>query len=501
MANDQRSPNPLNFRKVILAESDAHDWRVGAIQALLIILWHWIVPPLTLSLVAWDWQINKPIGEFAYLNPDLTPSIFFRFFREALAAKGMVCFILAESAIGYMVYRFSTVKQKPPVGALLQCWWLTCLWGTIAIPVGAFILVDALTTQPAIALTHVFWFLIAVIVPTLVIKSDKRRGLYRNCADCGMQYDRSGSICCLRCNQELEIPRSRIIRWRPVCPDCGYSLRKLAGIRCPECGSEFPTNRKSFRRWAFHRLPWDRLDRGYFPTAYLKTVTAILLTPRRAARSLTIPDRWKRCRRWAFVHIAIAILIGVLVFNNQHYVRYVLFHHFNSFVYRLWPTRNWEPVGYMSNEVGSSQTLVWATQTLVAWTISLCTMVGVAAAVSYYAPGRHRAAKRAGVKWALYLSAMIAVIIATWSMLFAAISAYGLWAIYFPKFLLDYIPRIPVTLVLIFYGTWWAIGVSANPFNRRRGCAEAVRYGLAYFAVWIVISRLIVSVGPLSALL
>lgn len=375
MANHHNSSHPLNLRKVIRAESDGHNWRVGILQTLLVIIWHWNVPTLTLSLAAWDWSTNAPLHWSMREDPMLNSGVFLDFYRTAWAARAMLALVLSECLFGFIVFRIVTRKQKPPVGAFLQCWWLTCLWGTIGVPVGVFLLVDMLTTPPAISVASVIGLLIAIIVPSLIFRSDLRSGRYRRCATCGLRFDRSSSTRCTSCGQELQTPLMRINRWRPVCPECGYSLKKLMGTRCPECGGAFPTDRKSFRRWAFHRLPWDRSDRGYLPTVYLKSIVCILFMPNRAARSLTIPDRWNRGIRWAVFHLVLAVLVVVLVSNYQYYVRYV--------ISRNWPELITMPSNDMRFFDSPNRVIVWGTQTVIAWTIKFFVMVVIASCISF----------------------------------------------------------------------------------------------------------------------
>jgi hypothetical protein len=116
--------------------------------------------------------------------------------------------------------------------------------------------------------------------------------------------------------------------------------------------------------------------------------------------------------------------------------------------------------------------------------------------LSFYALGRHQAAKRSGVKWALYSSVVIVVSASCSIALFALLSDS-----YMQVALLVLISRLVVTISAIMYGIWWAIGISANPFNHKRGCRVFVQYALLFFTVWLVCSRVVLNRSPLGDLL
>ncbi len=486
--DDGVSSKSLDMSNVLLAKSNAHDWRVCAIQVVFIVIWHWIVPTLTLSLAAWDGSVNTPIHWRMREDPLFEPGVFIEFFCSLWAARALFALVLGECVFGFIVFRIVSRKHKPPVGVFLQLWWLMCLWGTAGVPIGVFLLIDMISTPPAIYLSIIIWLVITAIIPSLIFRSDMRSGQYRRCASCGFRFDRCGSRNCTSCDQELQLPPLRMNRWRPVCPDCGYSLRKLKGERCPECGGAFPTDRKSFRRWAFHRLPWDQSDRGYLPTVYLKSIVCILFTPKRAARGLSMPDRWGRSIRWVFFHLANAVLVAVLLTNYQYYIRYV--------ITRYWPDLLSMPIRDQRFFDSPDRVAVWFAQAVIAWTIKFGAMVGIASLISYHAPGRHRAAKRSGVKWAMYSSVAI---MAVSSCTIAGFVTLG--DSHIQTQMLGMISKFTVTISATAYGWLWAIGIGANPFNRWRGCSVAVQYAMIYFAIWLVCSRLVLNSSPLGGLL
>jgi hypothetical protein len=289
----------------------------------------------------------------------------------------------------------------------------------------------------------------------------------------------------------------RVSRWKPVCPDCGYPVRGLTASRCPECGVDFPTDQKTFRRWAVRRVAWDRVKRGGVLASYLRTFFAILFAPWRAGRGLVVPDHWSRCVRWAVVHLTLAIVVCALSASELRMVRWLGVPVHSSTGYPLdWTNPLTAP---------TSRMLTWFGQSLVAWAIVILLTVGLGVVLSVGIPGRRRAAKLGGVKWSLYLSAVVLVTLAVW---FGYCEFLVPWVAELRRNLLSsYIARVPgvssppAVLISGVYGLWWAAGMAANPYNHVRGLRAFFGFALLYAGVWAIIVRLLFPVGPLDVVL
>ena len=256
----------------------------------------------------------------------------------------------------------------------------------------------------------------------------------------------------------------RPARWRPVCPECGYSLRGLTGPRCPECGHDFPADVTRFRRWAVRRLPWDRRRRPLLTIAYLETLLLILVLPCRAGRALAVPDRWGRALRWAAAHLLLAALAATLLGNHQYFVRWLIgYVRPDPLSYLGW---------YMDEPAPADRVAVWAVESFIAWLFVLCSLVAIGALLSAAVPGRHRAAKRAGVKWSLYATPVLLLSLAAlhgWLFVWlrSVQSPFG------PPYYYEVAPP-PVLFGLLAnaYFFWWAWGIASCPYNRVRGSAD-----------------------------
>jgi hypothetical protein len=284
--------------------------------------------------------------------------------------------------------------------------------------------------------------------------------------------------------------RRRLPRWRPQCPECGYSLRRLVSPRCPECGVAFPTDSRVFRRWATRRLIWERVHRGGFVFAYIKTVLMILVRPDAAARGLAIPDRFPRAVRWAGVHITLLALVGLALGSDGLFISWV----YARIVESPWSelTPDWAP--------GGGRIAWWASQSLVAWIVGLAVFPLVGVLLAYAAPGRHPAARRAVAKWSLYASILLVptFVLVNARQIMYWLSSLATVAIGFSTGADRTWSLTPCALI---YGFWWAAGVAANPYLRRRGPAVfAINFAL-YITSWIVITRFLYPPGALGDLL
>ena len=61
-------------------------------------------------------------------------------------------------------------------------------------------------------------------------------------------------------------------------------------------------------------------------------------------------------------------------------------------------------------------------------------------------------------------------------------------------------PEVPLWLLVVPYGAWWALGVAAHPYSRVRDVRAMVGYALAYFGVWLLVTRVLFAPGPLESL-
>ncbi|NOX58998.1 MAG: hypothetical protein GXP29_09100 [Planctomycetes bacterium] len=469
------SQDQASLKSVLLGRAALGNARTTAMQTLLIVAWYWTVFPATSGLVQWqpgtDWFGGWPVDHptrFVFL-------VVFAFFRQGTVATIHLTQLLVGGVLSWLVFQVGTRRFKPTLGAFIQSWWRTCLWGFVALPIGSLVLADVLQDYArevasgiarnyyAETIQNLFWLACVIIAPTWIFLAESKRptGL-------------------------------RLSRWKPICPDCGYAIRGLRSSRCPECGSVFPTKRTSFRRWAFRRLAWERLPRGLFSSVYL-SLACIVFRPRHAARSVAIPDRWSRCRNWAILHLFFAVTIAVLLGNGQAYIQH--------FVMWLGPQTPGPPTIFrMGSPPPVDRLLVWAGQSFAAWSVFLLMIVAIACTISMCVPGRHRAAKLGGVKWSLYLTALFPYTLLCW---------YGFHFVFrsrapvsFPGFpFTDWYQSFPLWLVVGPFGVWWAIGMAANQFDRDRGCASILAHGLAFFGSWLLIRDFLFAPGALDALL
>jgi hypothetical protein len=270
-------------------------------------------------------------------------------------------------------------------------------------------------------------------------------------------------------------------------------VRGLTASRCPECGVDFPTDKKTFRRWAVRRVAWDRVKRGGTLDSYLRTLFVVLFTPWRAGRALVVPDHWSRCVRWTVVHLMIAVVACAVLAGDGHMFRWVL--------QQVSPSSFDPPHMEFAIDAPAGLMLVWFSQSLAAWSIAMFFTVGLGVVLSMCIPGRRRAAKLGGVKWSLYLASMFIVIIAAW---------YGYYSLnppqgqsLFPTTFTYDLPAPGPSLVVLAgaYGLWWAAGMAANLYNRKRGFPAFLGFALLYAGSWAIIAGVLFPLGPLDVLL
>ena len=270
-------------------------------------------------------------------------------------------------------------------------------------------------------------------------------------------------------------------------------MRRPATDRCPECGQPFPTQSRVYRRWAWRRLTWDRASRGSLFFAYIKTMLAIVFTPRRAARGLLLPDHYPRAIRWGVLHIVLTALLGLALGSDLYFTLFAV----NTIddVQGVWSQFERPPPTV-------STVALWATQSLVAWLVAIgvLPLLGILLGVSV--PGRHAAAKRGMAKWSLYASpipllVLVGAAVANgWhGLLFRGI---GWWSL-----LLRYSLPAPALLLLVAaaYAVWWALGAAGHPYLRRRGIGVFVVHVALYLVTWLLVTGLLFNPDGLRALL
>jgi hypothetical protein len=459
-----RSQRFALLRDAALARPTARGWIVGAVQVGLIVLSHGTTVIVSENALA---TVHEPASQFWYQvglgfgdtnsfgKPPLSPS--------ALAGVllGSMIMALVQGVVAWLPFRIPTWRQRLPMALFIRSWWRTCAWGALVVPVGC-ILVAALPSLPM--LTYATWCLLIV-------------------------YAALGPMFFARL--ETRQPRRGLPQWRPECPECGYSLRKLRGDRCPECGVAFPTNSRVFRRWAVQRLVWERVHRGNFAVAYLKTALTIIIRPLRAARGTVIQDRSGRAIRWATTHV---VLLAIAAVGGG-----VLLHWLRLYVnpYAWWMQRSGQiPTG--------RALLICSLQSLLAWLVALAVIPLIAVCLSVAVPARHPAATRSMIKWSLYCTVVAALgfaaccahTVGRWLLLewFVPGLRGNMWLLYTPVF-------PPIVLMALTYGLWWAIGVSANPYLRRRGLAAFAAYFALYVLAWLALASLLFPPGAIRELL
>lgn len=287
-----------------------------------------------------------------------------------------------------------------------------------------------------------------------------------------------------------ELKPFRSARWQPECPECGYWLRGLTESRCPECGTSFPTNSMTFRRWAVRRLPWDRAYRGARLSDYLRSLARIAFMPTSAARSIAVPDRWKRCCLWASVHLLVAVISVVLLGNGQQYVRWVAL--------RIWPPTFQPPHLFDYTDPPLDHIAVWSAQSFLFWALAIAVPMGIGCLLSLGIPGRHRAAKLCGVKWSLYLAPLFLLALAGW---------YSFYVVFLPKAQTMFgmtstyklpLPEVPMWLLIGSYGIWWAVGMAANQYRRTHKRIAVIGYAAVFLGAWLLVTRVLFAPGPLG---
>jgi hypothetical protein len=444
------------FVDVLLARRTANTRRAEYTYLLLILLWHLVVFTTTIVLV--DWWLG-----FGAIPPIPQPFEWNRVREQWLHpffGAFLLVLVLVEGLVGWLFFRVVNRRHRPNSRLFIRSWWRACGWGTITVPVLSFMIANA-SMQYDIGMNGILLGPIFLMLGPAWLVQD-------------------------------ELKPHRRSRWRPECPECGYSLRGLPEPRCPECGMGFPTKSSTFRHWAVRRLAWDRSPRGSPLAAYLKSLASVVFLPGRAARGVAVPDRWKRCGRWAAVHFLLAALAGMLLGSGRQYVRWL--------DHRIWPPTFQPPHLFGLTEPPFDRVTLWAALSFLAWLLPLLLAVLIACLTSFCAPGRHRAAKLGGVKWSLYLTPLFLLVLTAWHGFFFVFPPHAQGTM--PRVLAYKLPapEIPLWVLIVPYGVWWAIGMAANQYNRARNWTATAGYASAFFAVWLLTTRVLFAPGPLEAL-
>lgn len=383
-----------------------------------------------------------------------------------LLLRLLITVIALEGLLAYLPFRAVARRERKPLRFFVRCWCQSCQWGLLAIPSAAVAFVTvarAMQVDVLVPAFYVFASLYLLAGPALLA-----RGILR---------------------------AQRIARWRPVCPECGYSLRHAVGTTCSECGSPFLAQTRSYRRWAVGRLAWDRLRRDGLLIAYIHTMLAILFRPRRAGRSVTAPDRWPRAIRWATFHFVAFALVATL-FGSRFY-----------FLEQVARILGWMPLRQVPFErPDPPHTLVfgWAAQSFLAHLFGLALLLVTAWLVAMAMPACSKVARRSIFKWSLY--AIVAICPATLLWYLCQLHLPG--SVGMPQagvvgqILSVWRPRGTTTplasLLAVAYGLWWAAGVSANPYLRRRDWRTLVLYLAAFIGLWLLLTNFLFDLGPLE---
>jgi hypothetical protein len=446
------------FVDILLARPTANSRRTVYIYVLLILLWHWIVINATNVLVDW-W-----LGYGSTSNGKPIPQSFkwSRVYEEWLTfgfSATLLVLVILEGLLGFLAFCVGNWRKSPDSRLFIRTWWRACGWGTLVIPIVSLAIANGSMQYEIGGDGILLSVMFLIFAPAYLVRG--------------------------------ELKPSRRSRWRPECPECGYLLRGSTAPRCSECGTDFPTKRTTFRRWAVRRLPWDRTRRGSALSAYVKTIVRLCVSPAKAARGVTLPDRWHRCGWWTVGHLLLAASIAVLLGHDQNYIRWAA-EWISPPAYR--------PPDLLSNSPPLARITLWAGQSLIAWWLALVLPIAVACLISLCAPGRHRAARLGGVKWSLYLTPLLLLALLGWNGFHFAFPPearaklpMACWSLRFP-------PDVPVWPLVGAYGIWWAIGITANLYNRSRHWTAAIGYAAAFFGLWLVTAGVLFAPGSLEVL-
>jgi hypothetical protein len=441
---------------ILLGRTAAAGWLGAAVQLALIVLSYPLITVLGPEILLWM------IGPVSVDGRAVTAARLPVDWATLFDVSPFVFAVGLNGALAYIPFRLVARRDRVPVQAFVAHWWRLCLWALLLVPPAEVILrvVGRLPSVSLSGLPAAAFVLCTLAGPAWLARGGRKKA-----------------------------------RWRPVCPECGYSVRRLTAPRCPECGEGFPSTAPFCRRWAYHRLVWDRRERGSRAIAYLKTVVALTVCPCRAARGLSLPDRIPRAICWAAGHLLLLGLVAGAAFAALRVAA-------NLRIAWNWFGTTW-PYGTPSE----ARIALWSAQTLVAWVIAGATwpLTGILIAIAM--PGRHPAARWAGAKWSLYATAFPTLLIALILILRTGLTAYvslvpGVRSQLSSKFLevLALTPP-PAIIGTLLYGLWWARGIAAHPYLRRRGFGVFAVHTVLFAVVWFVLFKRLLNPGGLEWLL
>lgn len=459
-----RKTRTQQFVDAVLALPTADNCRTMYLQLLLILLWHELVFWASAMAVNW-WHQGFRLGLHGISGGEWWSfewglKCVYKLGLGPFLGKALLPLIPLEGLIGWLLFRIANNRLKPQIAFFIRTWWRTCVWGTFVVPILNFTWAFLFSQHDTAMIGMLLGMSFLVLCPIVLAKSDRTR--------------------------------SRRSNWKPQCPECGYSVRGLPTPRCPECGIDFPSKNIVFRRWAVMRFPWDRLRRHSIISAHIRSVAFLIFTPAKAARSIALPDRWNRCGKWAIAHILLAAVFATLLGHNELHMRGIarcIETMMNASFSSVCETR----LGYAYLDIYDTLPLVeicsWIAHSLLAWALPLILSVTIACTISFCFPGRHRAAKLGGVKWSLYLTPLFLI---TLGILFG----------------FDCITRqqptpgttMPLWPIIVPYGTWWAIGIASNQYNRTRNWAVTVGFASIFLGTWFLTTHFLFSPGALETL-
>ena len=289
---------------------------------------------------------------------------------------------------------------------------------------------------------------------------------------------------------------------------------------------EYPTTARCFRRWAIPRLRWDLAKRNTLIVAYLGTLFGILFCPCRASSRIAIPDRWGRACRWAVGHVLVLALAATLLCNG---------HTFSTWIWhQVRPDPGFHPTFHMERDAPVGKAALWMSQSFAAWSLAFSAPILVGVLLSLGFPGRHRAAKLTGAKWSLYVAPVMLPTVAAWYAFHNAFPPIVRGRGPFTIMLAGSAPDIPLWLIGASYGLWWALGMCCNRYAQRpklvqsgetpretifrvsdrflhtwdqlssRSLISLTRmtfWCAIFFALWLLLTRVVFPLGGLEAML
>ncbi len=267
-------------------------------------------------------------------------------------------------------------------------------------------------------------------------------------------------------------------RWRPACPECGYDIRRSIQPRCAECGEPFPTESRSYRRWAVRRLAWDRVSGAGLLLDYSRTVATIAVRPADAARRLAIPDRLRRATTWALVHAIACVLLLTAMRERVDLVWWSLY-------WTGTPQERQQMAWHRRVELASTASRVgWPLMVTVP---AVACMPAIGCGLAWLLPRRHPAARRAGLKWSLYLVALPFWVFAVGATCYLAYLAQngsvsgGMLGAEWEW------PRAPLYgVAFALYGLWWCVGMNAHPYEPR-GWGRLAAYAASFVGACVLL--------------